>query len=123
VREELSSKPVVKEAPVQEGQVERSRLLSLVLAVIILASAAFATPVRLRCEYLENPLGIDMASPHLSWQSDNTERNWKQIAYEVLVSSTSTGKADIWDSGKIDSGESVGIAYNGPALHSRKRYF
>ena len=67
---------------------ERSRLLSVVLAVIILASAAFATPVRLRCEYLENPLGIDMASPHLSWQSDNTERNWKQVAYEVLVSST-----------------------------------
>ena len=67
---------------------ERSRLLSVVLAVIILASAAFATPVRLRCEYLENPLGIDMASPHLSWQSDNSERNWKQIAYEVLVSSS-----------------------------------
>ena len=44
------------------------------------AGAAYANPVRLRCEYLENPLGIDAAAPHLSWQSDNTERNWKQAA-------------------------------------------
>jgi len=103
--------------------VEHSRLLSVVLAVIVLASSALATPVRLRCEYLDNPLGIDKVSPRLSWQSDNSERNWKQVAYEVLVSSISTGKADIWDSGKVDSGESVGIGYNGPALQSRKRYF
>ena len=83
-------------------------------------------PVRLRCEYLENPLGIDVAAPHFSWQSDNTERNWKQAAYDLLVASTDeglrAGKADIWDSGKVDSGESVGIVYRGPALESRKRY-
>ena len=84
-------------------------------------------PVHLRCEYLENPLGIDAASPHLSWQSDNKERNWMQSAYEILVASSDdtlrTGNADIWDSGKVHSGESVGIAYHGPALESRKRYY
>jgi alpha-L-rhamnosidase len=87
---------------------------------------ALATPVHLRCEYLENPLGIDAATPHLSWQSDNTERNWTQATYEILVASNDenlqAGKADIWDSGKVDSAESVGIAYHGPALESRKRY-
>jgi alpha-L-rhamnosidase len=107
--------------------VERFKLLSVVIAIVILASAASATPVHLRCEYLENPLGIDAASPHLSWQSDNSERNWKQAAYEVLVASSDeslrAAKADVWDSGKVDSGESVGIAYHGPALESRKRYF
>jgi alpha-L-rhamnosidase len=107
--------------------VERFKLLSVLIAIVILASAASATPVHLRCEYLENPLGIDAASPHLSWQSDNTERNWKQAAYEVLVASSDGGlraaKADVWDSGKVDSGGSVGIAYHGPALESRKRYF
>ena len=93
----------------------------------MLASAASAAPVHLRCEYLENPLGVDMASPHLSWQSDNTERNWRQAAYEILVSSNHeglrAGKADVWDSGKINSAESVGIAYAGPTLESRKRYY
>ena len=105
---------------------ERPRLLSVVVAIVILASAAFATPVHLRCEYLENPLGIDKAAPHLSWQSDTSEHDWRQAAYEVLVASSAnrlrTGKADVWDSGKVNSGESVGIAYGGPPLESRKRY-
>ena len=100
---------------------ERTRSLSVVIAIVLLASASAATSVHLRCEYLENPLGIDAASPHLSWQNDSTERDWKQIAYEILVASSDenlrAGKADIWDSGKVDSSESVGIAYHGPAHH------
>jgi alpha-L-rhamnosidase len=68
-----------------------------------------------------------MTSLHLSWQSDNTERNWRQAAYEILVASNNeglrVGKADVWDSGKINSAESVGIAYGGPTLESRKRYY
>ena len=101
--------------------------LRILLVVIILSAAASARPTHLRCEYLENPLGIDAATPHLSWQSDNSERNWKQSAYEILVASTEdalqSDKADIWDSEKVESGTSVGIAYHGPALESRKRYF
>jgi alpha-L-rhamnosidase len=107
--------------------VKRFRLLSLVIAMVGLGAAASATPVRLRCEYLDNPLGIDMAAPHLSWQSDNQERNWIQAGYEILVASTDEslrdGKADIWDSGKFNSSESVGVVYRGPALESRKRYY
>jgi alpha-L-rhamnosidase len=97
------------------------------LAILSLASAASAAPVNLRCEYLENPLGIDATAPHLSWQSDSTERNWMQAGYEILVASSHerlrASQADVWDSGKVDSGDSVGIAYHGPALESRKRYF
>ena len=104
----------------------RPKRLSMVIASIVLTSTLSATPVRLRCEYLENPLGIDVAAPHLSWQSDNAERNWTQGAYQVLVASSDErlggGKADIWDSGRVDSAESVGIVYRGPALASRKRY-
>ena len=65
----------------------RFKLFNVVIAIHHSGSAASAAPVHLRCEYLENPLGIDTASPHLSWQSDNTERNWKQAAYEILVAS------------------------------------
>ena len=104
-----------------------SKLFSAFIVVTILTPAASAAPVRLRCEYLENPLGLDKPEPHLSWQSNNTERNWKQAAYEVLVSSTSdlsrSDHADIWDSGKTESADSVGITYHGPRLESRRRYF
>ncbi|HTU46395.1 MAG TPA: family 78 glycoside hydrolase catalytic domain [Bryobacteraceae bacterium] len=90
-------------------------------------ATAYAKPVHLRCEYLENPLGIDAAHPNLSWQSDSTERNWRQAAYQILVATTPealrSGKPDVWNSGKQASGESVGIAYAGPALESRHRYY
>lgn len=89
--------------------------------------SASADSFHLRCEYLENPLGIDRPAPQLSWQSNNTERNWQQAAYQILVASSTeqlrVGKADVWDSGKVTSSESVGIAYAGPKLETRHRYY
>lgn len=43
-------------------------------------------PTRLTCEYLENPLGIDVVKPRLSWDFSSKERNQFQTAYEILVS-------------------------------------
>ncbi len=88
---------------------------------------ASAKPVHLRCESRVNPLGIDAAQPTLSWQSDSTQRNWKQSAYEILVATSpdelKSGKGNIWDSGRQKLDESVGIPYGGPAVESRKRYY
>ncbi|HET6177525.1 MAG TPA: family 78 glycoside hydrolase catalytic domain [Candidatus Sulfotelmatobacter sp.] len=74
-----------------------------------------------------NPLGVDQPRPRLSWQSDNSERNWKQASYQILVASSpqllSAGSADAWDSGRKDSSDSVDIAYAGPELTSRRRYY
>jgi alpha-L-rhamnosidase len=107
--------------------VNHPTLLKMFVALAVTVSTISAAPVHLRCEYRENPLGIDAPTPHLSWQSDSTERNWKQVAYEILVAGSldvsRSGKADVWDSGKTNSDESVGIAYKGPALESRKRYY
>jgi alpha-L-rhamnosidase len=104
-----------------------ARFLLIPLAIACLLTSVSASPVHLRCEYLKNPLGIDSPGPRLSWQSDSSERNWKQTAYEVMVASSSdrlqAGETDIWDSGKTESDESVGLAYKGPALESRKRYY
>lgn len=99
----------------------------MLVVLVGFAGALSATPIHLRCEYRENPLGIDARVPHLSWQSDSTERNWKQSAYQVLVASSlealRAGQGDVWDSGKIASDESVDIPYKGPSLESRKRYY
>jgi alpha-L-rhamnosidase len=110
-----------------EGKLKLRALCAQAILLGAFTASAFARPVHLRCEYLENPLGLDKTSPQLSWQSDNTERNWTQSAYQILVASTAeqlrAGKGTIWDSGKIKSGDSVGIAYAGPKLESRRRYF
>ena len=102
-------------------------LLGVFIMLAGISVAASATPVHLRCEYRQNPLGIDALEPHLSWQSDSSERNWKQKAYQILVASSvdllRAGHPDLWDSGKAESDESVGIAYKGPSLESRKRYY
>jgi alpha-L-rhamnosidase len=99
----------------------------LLIVISALIAAASAVPVHLRCEYRVNPLGIDQVAPRLSWQSDSAERDWKQAAYQILVASTpeqlSSGAADVWDSGRIASDESVDIAYAGPTPESRRRYY
>jgi alpha-L-rhamnosidase len=76
-------------------------------------------PVKLRCEALENPLGIDSPQPHLSWQ---VEGDSMQSAYEVLVSSKPNGPADVWTSGKTNSAAEA-VDYAGPALQAGRRYF
>jgi alpha-L-rhamnosidase len=99
----------------------------LILVSLSVTRVAFAAPVHLRCQYLENPLGIDQVAPRLSWQSDSVERNWEQVAYEIFVAgdldSLDTGQPNIWDSGKIASAQSVEVIYTGPKLESQKRYY
>lgn len=104
-----------------------SKLLTILAGFLVATGTAVATPVHLRCEYRQNPLGIDSASPQLSWQSDSTERNWKQTAYQVLVATRTDrlqpGRTDVWDSGKTDTDDSLGILYKGPQLQARQRYY
>ena len=84
-------------------------------------------PVHLRCEYLENPVGIDRAAPRFSWEIKSSDRGVKQTAYEILVASTEAklkkDEADLWDSGKINSDDTAQIAYAGQALASRQQAF
>ena len=89
-------------------------------------SIAIHGPAELRVDDLKTPLGIDDPAPRLSWQLQDPARGAKQTAYEVLVASSSavlaSGKADIWDSGRIDSDSSLNVHYAGPALQASKRY-
>lgn len=79
---------------------------------------------KLRCEYKENPIGIDVGIPRLSWIIFSDTRGVLQTAYQVQVTG---GKNDfsnpLWDSGRVDSDHSVHIEYGGPALSSRSRYY
>jgi alpha-L-rhamnosidase len=105
----------------------RIGLRSVLCVTLFISAWSQATPVHLRTNYRVNPLGIDDGVPHFSWQSDSTERNWRQSGYQLLVASSPEnlrrGNPDVWDSGRQFSGESIGTAYGGPALRSRKRYY
>ena len=70
--------------------------------------------IRLRVEYLKNPIGIDYRKPRLSW---NCEGGQLQTAYQIVA--TDEDGACIWDSGKVVSSKMVHIPWGGPALDSR----
>ncbi|MDQ2830747.1 MAG: alpha-L-rhamnosidase N-terminal domain-containing protein, partial [Chloroflexota bacterium] len=76
-------------------------------------------PARPRCEYLTTPLGIDSRRPRLSWVLESARRAQRQSAYQILVAvsedSLRAGEGDLWDSGRVESGQSVHVDYAGPA--------
>lgn len=85
-----------------------------------------APPAALRCEYRVNPLGIDVLAPRLSWQVQDARRGARQTAYQVVASTDqafTAPDAAVWDSGKVDSDQSVHVVYAGKPLASATRYF
>jgi len=97
---------------------------TLVAGLLFFATTAFAAVSvdGLRCEYLKNPQGLDVAVPRLSWQLTSNERGTMQSAYQVLVASTpellKKDLGDLWDSGQISSDQSVQVEYGGKRLGS-----
>jgi alpha-L-rhamnosidase len=90
------------------------------------AAAAGLVPADLRVEYRQDPLGVDVARPRLSWilqATDPNERGQRQTAYQVLVASSPellrADKGDLWDSGKVASDQSIHVVYEGKPLGSR----
>ena len=77
----------------------------------------------LRCENSVDPQGIDHQAPRLSWNLSSAGRNLQQTAYRVLVASSleklNSNQGDLWDSGTVASGQSVGIPYGGISPGSR----
>ncbi|WP_406132234.1 family 78 glycoside hydrolase catalytic domain [Streptomyces sp. NBC_00989] len=99
-------------------------------------STAQATPARsstgdapvagLTVEHRTDPLGVDAARPRFGWFMRSTARGRSQGAYQILVASsasklTST-RADVWNSGRIRSSDSVAVRYTGRVLNASTRY-
>jgi alpha-L-rhamnosidase len=77
----------------------------------------------LTCEYRKNPLGIASASPRFSWRLEADRRGVRQKAWRLVVAAAD-GNFDnpVWDSGAVESDESVLVEYAGPGLASRTKY-
>jgi alpha-L-rhamnosidase len=104
---------------------------NLIPLTLLASSFTAASPVQLRTDHLTNPIGIDSAKPQFAWQCDAKTPNWTQSAYQLLIAtseknlapSKGDAKADVWDSGRIASSDSINIPYNGPALKPQTRYY
>ena len=103
------------------------RTLCLLLLITAVVSAAPVSVGRLTCEYLENPLGIDVLRPRLSWIIESAKRNQVQTAYHVLVAGDRAllekDEGDVWDSGRVASDQSLFVPFDGQALQSGRRYY
>ncbi|MFC4101332.1 family 78 glycoside hydrolase catalytic domain [Paenibacillus xanthanilyticus] len=94
-----------------------------------LATAWSGTLVRLRCEYMEAPLGVDKPNPKLSWEiaCAEGEGDVLQSAYRILVASDPSSLdrqvGDMWDSKKVEGDAQNAVVYGGAELASKLRYW
>jgi len=81
----------------------------------------------LTCEYRENPTGIDITQPRFCWQMQTDRRGARQTAYQLLMANSpdhlTPDDADIWNSGKVMSDQSVHVEYDGTTLNSRQQVY
>ncbi len=109
----------------------KPRLFSLI-PVLLFFSLSFSfsqTPKvhNLKCEYMVNPVGIDIMNPGLSWQITSSERDMVQTAYQIIVAENEKDLNNddklIWSTGQTKSDQSTHIVYQGPTLTSGKKYY
>ena len=70
---------------------------------------------------------IHNAHPYLGWVVDNVRPDTRQVAYQIEMASRieylNNDSVDIWNSGKIESDNSVAVRYDGAALLPSTIYY
>jgi len=110
----------------------RAFLLGSLLSVATAAEAAAARPSPIRvaeilCDGRRDPVGVDPAAVRFSWVMESEARGQSQRAWQIAVASSReallAGKADVWDSGRVASTESLLVRYGGETLESARGYW
>ncbi len=93
-----------------------------VFSLNVFQTKAATTCSNLQVEYTQTPLGIDVKSPHFSWQMTGSEgeRNLNQAAYQIVVKDLKGNM--VWDTKKVSDSKSLGIVYAGSLLQPTTRY-
>ncbi len=104
------------------------KLFFIFLWAIFFGPAVVAAEIaELRCEYQRNPVSIHTRSPRLSWIIESAVRDFRQSAYQVLVASSlkklEEERGDLWDTGKVESSQSILVPYCGQALSTKMRCY
>ena len=100
-------------------------LLALLCSTAGAAAQDFSV-VKPRCEYRDEPLGINTLTPRFSWQISARDRGFLQSAYELIVgddrAAVAAGRGNLWRV-KAKGAESLHIPYADKALESGKEYY
>lgn len=104
--------------------------LCVLMALVTMPGNPALAAAHLRCEYLVDPLGIDVLQPRLTWELEATDpaaRAVRQSAYRILVAGSRAALdadcGDLWDSGRVESEETCNVVYAGRPLASRAQCF
>jgi alpha-L-rhamnosidase len=80
--------------------------------------------MQLTTEHASAPIDVDVADPRLAWQIPGMAQ---QYAYQIAVASDpaliGSGRADVWDSGRVVSAAQTDVPYRGSSLESNATYF
>ena len=104
----------------------RQTLTTTTLLLSLLTTTLHALSIYdMRCEHKANPIGIDAPKPRLSWKLKGGDPGLMQEAYAIQVATDPDFRKGnlVWDTGKITSGASVLLPYEGKALASGQRYY
>ena len=80
---------------------------------------------QLEVDKLSNPIGLDSENPDFSWIIKSDDFNLNQTHYQVFVAKDKVFSKNslVWDSGKVNSSESVYIKYQGNPLEYATKYY
>lgn len=80
----------------------------------------------LRCEYLNNPLGVDSKSPRFSWIINDDSYGAVQVSYQLIVGDNledvSDNRGNYWNTGRIYSNKMLD-RYKGIPLKPYTKYY
>ncbi|MBO0330309.1 family 78 glycoside hydrolase catalytic domain [[Muricauda] lutisoli] len=74
----------------------------------------------LRISYAEKPLAVEDENPLFGWQMKSDVVGQEQQAYQIKV--MKSDGSPVWDSGRVESGISNNVAYEGDALEPETAY-
>lgn len=112
----------------------KSISVALIFVIVLTDLAAKAAPMKsnirpthLRCEYMDNPVGMDVLHPRLSWIAETTGKQVQdeaQSASQLLVATSrdrlTQARADLWKGDRSASDQSSQIVYSGQPLQSHQ---
>ncbi len=117
----------------QTVSVRLGRYTYVLLVALLLSACQFNkkadsfTITKERVETRTEPILSDVSHPRFSWTIESEERGIEQTHYQLMVSTSydelAGDTANVWNSGRIKSGQSIQVPYDGPALQSMTTYF
>jgi alpha-L-rhamnosidase len=107
------------------------RSFFILVFLLLIADSVFSQPVgcrpdHLRCEYLVNPLGVDVSHPRFTWMLNDSRYGAVQTAWQIVAGTDSaavaSGNGNMWSSQKVVSDKML-VSYAGKKLQPFTKYY